>query len=331
MAENTNISQAVGMYLDRLKAVGKSKQTVKAYHQGINRYLEILEESGVDIHGPLDQLSVETYDWMLSSLQNTSNATRKLYTSAVTAFFEYLSAMNLISINFHQIAALRKSATPTSPPRLPQFSKENIQKVLDYAQTLKAAPYEDELDHLRNLRDRALLISLADTGLRIHEACKLTRGAMDFNEGRAIIIGKGNKEAVIRFTSRSLRALREYIEARAALDGASGKPLHTLPVFMRHDRPLGKKSKHNQYQPLSTQTGRDVVNRRVRECLGPDAVGTITPHSFRHYFVTVVLNATNNMRIAQELARHSSITTTSRYAHLSNQELDQAYYEAFEE
>ena len=331
MSECSSISQAVAMYLDRLKSVGKSQQTVKAYHQGINRYMEILQEHGINTGGPLEQLNVETYDLMLTSLQNMAPSTRKLYTSAVTAFFEYCSAMEWIDINFHQIAALRKSAAPTSPPRLPQFSKENIRAVLDYANTLNAAPYEDELDHLRDLRDRALLLSLADTGLRIHEACKLTRGAMDFNEGRAIIIGKGNKEAVIRFTVRALRAIREYIQARAALDGASGKPLHALPVFMRHDRPLGKKSRRHQYQPLSTQTGRDIVNRRVRECLGEEAVGTITPHSFRHYFVTVVLNATNNMRIAQELARHSSITTTSRYAHLSNQELDQAYYETFEE
>ena len=131
MAENINISQAVGMYLERLKAVGKSKQTVKAYHQGINRYLSMLEENGIDVNGPLDQLTVETYDWMLSSLQNTSNATRKLYTSAVTAFFEYLSAMEWIEIIFHQIASLRKSATPKSPPRLPQFSTENLQIALD--------------------------------------------------------------------------------------------------------------------------------------------------------------------------------------------------------
>jgi integrase/recombinase XerC len=331
MSKPISIARAVAMYMDRLHNVGKSKQTVKAYHQGINRYLEILKDHGVDLSGSLDLLTVETYDWLLGSLQDTAPSTRKLYTTAVTALFEYLSAMQLIEINFHQIAALRKSAMPTSPPRLPQFSKENIEKVITYAKSLCDMPYEDEEDHLRNLRDRALIITLADTGLRIHEACKLTRGGIDFNEGRAIIIGKGNKEAVIRFTTRSMEAIKEYIRARAVLDGASGKPLHTLPVFMRHDRPLGRKSRHHQYLALSTQTGRDIINRRIRECLGEEAVGTITPHSFRHYFVTVVLNATNNMRITQELARHSSITTTSRYAHISNLELDQAYFEALEE
>ena len=56
----------------------------------------------------------------------------------------------------------------------------------------------------------------------------------------------------------------------------------------------------------------------------------VTPHSFRHYFVTSVLQTTGNLRIAQELARHKNIQVTQRYTHLSNEELDKAYYEAFE-
>jgi site-specific recombinase XerC len=59
-------------------------------------------------------------------------------------------------------------------------------------------------------------------------------------------------------------------------------------------------------------------------------VGRITPHSFRHYFVTSVLQGSGNLKIAQELARHKNIQVTQRYAHLSNDELDKAYYEVFE-
>jgi len=60
-------------------------------------------------------------------------------------------------------------------------------------------------------------------------------------------------------------------------------------------------------------------------------VGTITPHSFRHYFVTRVLQASGNLKLAQELARHRNIAVTQRYAHLSDNELDQGYFEIFEE
>ncbi|MCJ7703355.1 MAG: site-specific integrase, partial [Anaerolineales bacterium] len=79
-------------------------------------------------------------------------------------------------------------------------------------------------------------------------------------------------------------------------------------------------------------TGRNIVAQRVRECLGENAVGTITPHSFRHYFVTtVLLGSGGNLKLAQELARHKNIAVTQRYAHLADDELDQGYYEIFDQ
>jgi site-specific recombinase XerC len=60
-------------------------------------------------------------------------------------------------------------------------------------------------------------------------------------------------------------------------------------------------------------------------------VGSITPHSFRHYFVTTVLHSTGNLKMAQELARHKNIAVTQRYAHLTDDELDRGYGEIFDE
>ncbi len=190
---------------------------------------------------------------------------------------------------------------------------------------LLSAPVEDPAARLRNLRDRAFIISLADTGMRVHEACQLRRGDLDWEEGRAIIIGKGNRQAVLRFSSRALRALKDYLAARSELDGSSGKPLSTLPVFARHDKGAGSKVK-----AISTTTGRNIIAQRVREILGKEAVGSITPHSFRHYFVTTVLRGSGgNLKLAQELARHKNIQVTQRYAHLSDDELDRGYLKVF--
>ena len=174
-------------------------------------------------------------------------------------------------------------------------------------------PAETEAEKLRDLRDRAFLLTLADTGLRVHEACKLRRGDLDWNEGRANIIGKGDREAVVRFSRRSLASLRDYLAARQKLDGASGRAIPSLPLFARHDKGAGKKVK-----PITTATGRNIVSQRVQEALGAEAVGTITPHSFRHYFVTTVLRAppvTSSWRKSWHATRLSlsrSATLTSR-------------------
>jgi len=82
---------------------------------------------------------------------------------------------------------------------------------------------------------------------------------------------------------------------------------------------------------MTPTSGRNIIAQRVREALGEPAGGSITPHSFRHYFVTTVLRASGgNLKLAQELARHRNIQVTQRYAHLSDDELDRGYYEVFE-
>ena len=236
-----------------------------------------------------------------------------------------MAAERLADINLPRLRLLIRQRARRPGIRLPQFPAEDIQRVLDFAATITEHTFDSENDKLRALRDFSFLLTLADTGFRVSEACSLRRGDVDWNEGRAVIIGKGDKQAVVRFSSRSLRALRDYLSARSKLDGASNRPLTALPLFARHDKGAGKKIK-----PISTATGRNIVKDRVRQALGDEAVGTITPHSFRHYFVTTVLRASGNLKLAQELARHSNIQVTQRYAHLSDDELDKGYYEIFE-
>ncbi len=111
--------------------------------------------------------------------------------------------------------------------------------MIDFALALNHQPVEDERQRLINYRDRAFLVTLADTGLRVHEACGLRRGDIDWNESRAIVIGKGNKEAVVRFSNRSLQALKDYLGLRAKQDGATGKSLGSMAIFARHDKAVG--------------------------------------------------------------------------------------------
>ena len=100
------------------------------------------------------------------------------------------------------------------------------------------------------------------------------------------------------------------------------------PLFLCHD--MGGKNSDAQFRPITTETGRDIVEARVKEALGPAAAGTITPHSFRHYSITIVLRASGNLKVAQALARHSNTSTNRLYAHLADDELDKAYRETFE-
>ena len=324
--DDYTIERTIEMFLENI-GLSRSANTEKTYRNAMNAFLQMLAEKGISRDQQISDLSEKIFSDYAKYLKAYSPSTESLYINVAKNYFEFLAAEEIKNFNLFQTKLLIKNRTRKPGIRLPQFPQHDIEKVIDYAMnSLPILPVMEETERLINLRDAAFLVTLADTGLRIHEACNLRRGTIDWFSNKAIIIGKGNKEAIIRFSDRSISALKAYLNERAVIDGSTGAALASLPVFARHDKAAGKK-----VLPMTTKTGREIVSSRVEECLGKTAVGTITPHSFRHYFVTNVLKKTGNMKIAQEFARHSSITVTQRYTHLSNEDLDKKYDKIFNE
>jgi integrase/recombinase XerC len=310
----------------RAISLARATNTTRTYNNGMRLFLKVLLGQGLDPDNtPIVDLNEEYIIPFINYLKDYSPSSERLYISAVASYYEYLAANNSAVINLPRLKLLIRQRARRPGQRLPQFPRDAIEELITLCEVLLSRLCESRNDRLRNLRDRAFLITLADTGLRVHEACNLRRGDLDWNEGRAIIIGKGDRQAVVRFSRRAQDSIKDYFSVRAELDGNSGRPLSSLPVFSRHDRGAGKKIK-----PITTTTGRNIVTERVKEFLGAKSVGKITPHSFRHYFVTRVLASSGNLKLAQELARHRNIAVTQRYAHLSDNELDQGYWEIFE-
>ncbi len=326
MDETITIESAVRKYLQTVK-FARSENTFVTYSNAMSFYCSVLTEHNIipaEIN--LSLLNEESIAWAASALKVYAATTEKLYLTAINGFFEYLAAEQLLEVNLPRIRLLIRQRGRKPGIRLPQFPEGSIEQIIRVLEHSEIDSKFDEIEQLRFLRDRSFLITLADTGMRVHEACNLRRGDIDWLEGHAIIIGKGNQQALVRFSQRSLFFLKKYLEERSKLDGSSNRPLSSLPLFSRHDKGAGKK-----IQRITTTTGRNIVTQYVRDILGPDAVGTITPHSFRHYFVTKILKGSGNLKLAQELARHKNITVTQRYAHLADDELDRGYHKIFEE
>jgi site-specific recombinase XerD len=319
-----SVLQAIAQYIDSV-SLSRSENTALTYRKALAAFARALRAEGLDpAEQPVAGLSEDAVAWFAVDQKGMSPSTERLRLTAVAGFYEYLAAENLAEPNLPRVRLLIRQRARRPGQRLPQFPRTAIEQVLEAAS--RPPPAAEPNERLRRLRDRAFLLTLADTGLRVHEACKLHRGDVDWDEAQALLLGEGNRQAVVRFSRRALRALRDYLQARSPLDGASGRALSALPVFARHDRGAGKR-----VRPITTTTGRTIVHQAVAAALGDEAVGTITPHSFRHYFVTTVLRGSGgNLKLAQDLARHRNISVTQRYAHLSDDELDRGYHEIFD-
>lgn len=325
MTEMT-IHAAIQAYI-RAVSLARSANTALAYGSSMETFQSVLREHHINpLDDPVAELADEAIVWLIETLRDYAPSTEQRCLSAVCGFYEFLVADQLAPINLPRVRSLVRRRARRVGRRIPQFSGNTIDQVIQFAETLKDAEYKTWEEKLIAYRDRAFLITLADTGLRVHEACKLRRGDLDWEKGKAIVIGKGDKQAVVRFSTRAIAALKDYLNLRAPLDSGSGRKITALPMFARHDS-----SVHSRVLPVSTETGRSIVSRRVAECLGEEAVGSITPHSFRHYFVTRVLQSSGNLKLAQELARHANIAVTQRYVHLGDEELNRGYTAIFED
>ena len=318
------VQEAIDRYLKQVKR-SKSTHTVAAYGQGLKTFANCLaDEAGIHFEdtdiGDLSPLWLETF---LNRLQKQSVSTEHLYTTAVAGFYRYVAAQEWAEVNLSTLE-FELGQRRNQGKRLHIFPEIGLEKLLVYMEE-QVAPLPENLKPAAKLtlyRDVALLISLADTGLRVSEACGLRKGDLDWERRRAIVIGKGDKQAVVRFSKRALNFIEKYLSVRAELDQQQGRQ-NVLPLFSRHDKRASKR-----VLPISTRTAENIVTHYVEKALGDEARGTITPHTFRHYFVTRAARQ-HDILLAQHLARHESINTTSGYTHLTETEIDEAYTTVF--
>jgi integrase/recombinase XerC len=291
-----------------LETLDRSPKTIFAYRNALEQFVKAV---GVDA-----ELNTETYTAFLTSIKTKAPSTKRVYTTAVRKFYAFSKAGN-----WFEMKEATEHYTRNQGKRIVNFNREAVEKVIEFCSSLSTNTSASLSTNLEALRDRAFVLTLVDTGLRISEACALKRSDIDWLEGRAIIIGKGDKQAVIRFSNRSIDALKIYLHARASVEPNSRTPLGSQPLFARHDIRASKK-----IRPITAGGMWKAIKTRIEEA-GVER-SAVRIHDFRHYFVTMTYLAKGNLKLSQELARHESITTTNRYAHFGS-EADKAYDEIF--
>ena len=179
-------------------------------------------------------------------------------------------------------------ANPAQHVERPKVSEESPTLGLDRSQLegfYRAA-------HAHSKRAYALALVLAEQGLRISEALQLEAGEPELEQGHRVvrIEGKGGKRATVPLAPPVARAIEELrLEV-----GDDGGPLFRT----RSGNALDRHDAARLVQLLATRAG---------------IPGRITPHSLRHTFVTLALEAGVPLERVQDSARHSDPRTTRRY------------------
>ena len=307
-----------------------SPRSVATYRFGLARFRAYLaEQEGLDPNQmPATALSVDQVLRFMSFIAPTDARTRSevsalrtalTYLAAVRKFYSFLVASDRHhGLSTEKLTLRLKDTTArfSAPP--PRVKATDLDRLLDYVTTRPPEAHSDR--ELRRIKLIALFRTLARTGVRISELCRLRREEVDLEQGTAFVWrGKGGKSRTVFFDTETGQALRAYWRARGDL--AHPRP-GDLPAFSGRDR-VGQPGK-----PISPRT----VEAIVRSCCQAAGVeSTITPHTFRHGLATELVRRRVRESVVQRVMGHASPSTTQIYVHLVGDEVRDEYAEAFGE
>jgi integrase/recombinase XerD len=148
------------------------------------------------------------------------------------------------------------------------------------------------------IRDIALFELMFSSGMRVSEISNLRVGTVDLERRAILVRGKGDKERLIPICDIELHsALVAHIHLQGVSPDAN--------AFFFTNR-FGRR--------LSEQSIRMALKRHTRAA----NLEKITPHVFRHTVATMLLEQGVDLRFIQTFLGHSSIVTTTIYAHVND-------------
>ncbi|PYE55297.1 tyrosine-type recombinase/integrase [Deinococcus yavapaiensis] len=275
-----------------LRIKRRSKNTLAFYDVSRRTLARFLEEQGIE--PDTATLTVSHLRAYLLWLEEQGLGPGGIHAHArgIKAVFNWAEKEELLTRN------------PAKRLELPSLPKERQPTVTTaVAQALQKACKKTE----QPLRDVAIVLTLFDTGVRVHELIGLKLEDLQFERGLVRVMGKGAKERYVPIGSRAMSAVSAYIRRERhqrhagvfnVFLGRSGEPLTRAGVSIR----LAKLAKCID------------VNREV-----------CAPHAFRRGFAVEFLRNGGDVFTLQQIMGHSSLDMTRRYVTFLDDDLKAAH------
>ena len=274
----------------------RSDLTIKNYGEDLRAFKEFYG----NLEGCHSWKSVDSdiiRDWMESMMDKGNNATsinRRL--SALRSFYRFALTRKLVDKNpVHGVTGPKKGRP------LPQFLKENeMDRLLDA---------ESWTESFEDVRDRTVIMTFYETGIRLSELIGLDDSMVDFSNRQLKVTGKRNKQRVIPFGEELLATLRDYMKRR---DKEVNRQSEALFVSAKGQR-------------MTSSQVREAVRKNLSKVC---TLKKRTPHVLRHTFATAMLNNKAGIESVKKLLGHESLSTTEIYTHTTFEQLKREYYSA---
>lgn len=208
-----------------------------------------------------------------------SPASLQSHHRALRRFFAWCKDEYALAAN--PLDRIRKPAAPRDQPKAVNLA--DLKRLIDATGTDR-----------HGIRDRAILIFLADTGCRAGGLLGLRPADVDLEHGRAVLREKGDKTRIVPFTRLTAHLLRAWLAAR---------PEQAATLF------CSLSDQH--YAKPFTLSGLHQMLKRLKQRSGVQ--GRVNPHSFRHGFAREYLINGGDLATLAQLMGHTTVQVTASY------------------
>ncbi|MBC7227758.1 MAG: tyrosine-type recombinase/integrase [Thermoflexales bacterium] len=276
-------------FLDDLARQGKSPVTIRGYRADLEAFAAWVQQTYGEPFEPARIVREDVRAWRahLLAVQRCKPATVNRRLAALRAFCRWAVAEGMLGAD--PTAGVPTVPQAPTPPRALESS--------DLRRLVRRAQAGGNPLHI------AVVVLLANTGLRVSELCGLRLSDVEVTERRGRVVvrrGKGEKYREVPLNGEARRAVLEYLAVRPKV--ADDRLL------------IGRRG------PLTESGVWRIVAKYAREA-GVEA----TPHVLRHTFATRLLReAGADLVVVSDLLGHSDPRTTARYVRSSAADREEA-------
>ena len=284
----TPLKKQVDGFLIACQVDGLSPATIKNYRYHLSRFTEYCLKNNLTDTSAIQVRDIRGFILLLKETNNPTSISD--YRKTIKRYFNWLIEEGLLKPEDNPLQNIK-------PPRkeykvIVPLSPQDIDRLIDVTSGHR----------LIDVRNRAIVLSFLDTGVRLSELAGMNIPDIDFNHESVKVMGKGAKERRVRIGKRTQKALLRYL-------------------LMRDKVATSKLWVSEEQMPLTAAgvqtTIKTLFNRAT--IVGPKR----GPHTFRHTFAINFLRNGGDVFSLQIILGHTTLTMTRRY--VSSLGMDDAF------
>ena len=271
---NGNLENHLKLFILTCQVNNLSPRTVSDYAQKIGSCISFFERQGITAPAKVNANHIRLF--LLDAQQRCKPVSVHDYYGTINRFFNWMVEEGILKEN------------PMSRMHPPKFPRELI----------KPFKTQDILDLLTlcdnsflGFRNRAIILTFLDTGLRLSELASIQLDDMDLDNEVIKVMGKGAKQRLVRIGRETQKAILKYLLQRN----------DELPcLWVSEER-----------RPIKA-IGIQIMIKRLGKRAGLKGV-RCSPHTFRHTFaITCLRNGMGEFSL-QWILGHSTLQMTRKY------------------